>query len=220
MHLTDAELAQLASELRDAAPPLGVREQRLAVSLYRLLAEGEPVSEARLAERAGLARDEVAAALGEWPGVYRDDAGAIVGFWGLTPQELPPHRLEIGGRQLWGWCSWDTLFLPVVLGRTARVESVCATTGEPVRAVVRPDGLESVSPGGAVISFLRPDGPFGSDVVASFCHHVLFFASPEAGERWIGERDDVFLVSPKQGFELGRLVWEAKLGQALAERAG
>jgi hypothetical protein len=64
-----------------------------------------------------------------------------------------------------------------VLGEGARIESLCATTGEPVRAGIGPDAIQEISPPGAVISFRRPDGPFGPDVILSFCHHVLFFAS-------------------------------------------
>src|SRR5712691_7271858 len=139
IHLSEPELAALADELHAAGPALGEREQRLAVSLFRLLAAGEPVTEAQLAGRTGISQPEVAAILGEWPGVYRNESGAIVGFSGLSQQEFPPHRLEVEGRQLWGWCSWDTLFLPVVLARRAHVESVCAETGELISVVVGPD---------------------------------------------------------------------------------
>jgi len=213
--LSESELDELAGALRAANPATSGREFWTAVSLYRLLAEGEPVTEAQLAARSGVPAEEVSVLLREWPGVYRNDAAAIVGFWGLAQQEFPPHSLEVDGRQLWAWCSWDTLFLPVILGRTARVASVCATTGEPVRVLVRPDGVEEVSPAGAVISFLRPDGPFGPDVILSFCHHVLFFSSRKAGERWAAGRENTFLLSLEQGFELGRRVWAAKLGEAL-----
>ena len=44
-HLTNAELTQLADELRAGIPVLDPDEQRIAVALYRLLAEGTPVAE-------------------------------------------------------------------------------------------------------------------------------------------------------------------------------
>ena len=44
----------LAAELRDALPPLDANGQRVVVSLYRLLAEGQPVSEAEVARRAAV----------------------------------------------------------------------------------------------------------------------------------------------------------------------
>ena len=197
-------------------PPLNEREQEVAVSIYRLLSEGAPVAEERVAELTGVPVEEVATMLSEWPGVYRNGRREIVGFWGLAQAEFPPHALDVGGERLWAWCAWDSLFLPVVLGKTARVESVCAQTGEQIRLLVAPDGLKEIEPAGAVISFLQPDRPFDHDVILSFCHHILFFTSEEAGEQWIGDRDDAFLLSLEQGFELGRRVWEAKFGAALA----
>jgi hypothetical protein len=88
-HLTDAELTRLAEELRAAVPPLNEDEQRIAVAVYRLLAEGEPVVETRIPAASGIAADKVARTLARWPGVYRDDHGDIVGFWRLTQQEFP-----------------------------------------------------------------------------------------------------------------------------------
>jgi len=139
----------------------------------------------------------------------------VVGFWGLAQRPMPQHRLLVDGRELWTWCSWDSLFIPVLLGRNARIESVCATTGEPVSAHVTPTGVSAVTPAGAAISFLRPDAEFSHDVIARFCHHVLFFRSEDAGKAWTATRPNAFLLTLEQGFELGRLVVEAKYGQTL-----
>lgn len=214
---SEEELDQLATEWVEALPPFDPEEETIALAVHRLLAEGDPVPERRISEATGLAPERITGALDRWPGfVFRDERGDITGFFGLTREALSPHRLEVAGRPLWAWCSVDTLFLPVVLGQEARIESVCATTGEPVTAVVGPDGVREVSPTGAVTSFLHPDGPVGHDVIASFCHHVFFFASEEAGEQWISDRNDLFLITLEQGFELGRRVWEAKYAAALA----
>ena len=215
-HLSEEELAQLATELLEALPAFDTEVERIAFTVHRLLGEGDPVPERRVAKATGLAPERITRALDGWPGfVFRDERGDITGFWGLTREELSPHRLQVDGRQLWAWCSWDTLFLPLVLGQEARIESVCATTGAPVSAVVGPDGVRKVTPPGAVISGLRLHGPIAYDVI-SFCHHVLFFASEEAGEQWIGDRDDHFLHTLEQGFELVRRVWAAKYAAALA----
>jgi alkylmercury lyase len=133
---------------------------------------------------------------------------------------MPPHAVHVDGKRLWTWCAWDSLFIPAVLDTTARVDSICATTGEPVTATVGPNGVEQVSPAGAVISFLRRQGTFDHNVILSFCHHVLFFSSAEAGEQWIAGRPDAFLLSLEQAFELGRRVFQQTLAGALAvERA-
>lgn len=213
--LTTSELTALSAALVRAMPALDAAELRLAVAAYRELATGAPVSLERLAIRTGLSAQEVSEILGRWPGVYRDSHGALIGFWGLTQAEMPPHRFEVAGQHLWTWCSWDSLFIPVILDQTAHVESVCATTGAPISLVVTPDGVTEAAPAGAVISFLRPEGKFDVDVIASFCHHVLFFSSEEAGRQWIAERPNHFLLSVEQGFALGRLVIEARYAAAL-----
>lgn len=209
------ELPELAAELSAASPELGEQEQRLALALYRLLAEGDPVDPGRLAERVGLEEAAVPAIVDRWPGVYRNEAGLVVGFWGLALAEMP-HRMRVDGRELRGWCSWDTLFLPELIGKTAKVESTCPTTRETVSLEVGPEGPRNVSPAGAVISFMRPDGPFDADVVRSFCHHVRFFASAEAADEWTAQHASTFVMSIADGFELGRLVNRANFGAALA----
>lgn len=115
---------QLAQELSAASPTLDARRQRLAIALYRLLAEGEPVSRERLAERRTSSIDRSDPMLDDLPGVYLDDRGRVIGFWGMTLAEMP-HRLEVGGRRVHAWCAWDTLFLPELIGKTVSVESTC-----------------------------------------------------------------------------------------------
>jgi hypothetical protein len=107
----------------------------------------------------GAATGAVRELLDSWPGVYRED-GRMVGFWGLALGQMP-HRLYVDGRELRAWCAWDTLFLPELIGKPARVESSCSTTGQRVSLEVMPgQGVRDVSPEGAVLSFLRRDEPF------------------------------------------------------------
>ena len=103
-------VGELAAALIAASPELDPTGQRLAVTVYRSLAEGEPVDEDLLVERSGIAAAQVARALDAWPGVFRDEAGRIIGFWGLCIPRTA-HRFRVGGRELHTWCAWDTLFL-------------------------------------------------------------------------------------------------------------
>lgn len=119
------------------------REQRVAISLYRLLAEGRPVPPERLAERAEVDAEELTRLLESWPGVYFDEAG-VVGFWGLALDQMP-HRLHVDGRKLRAWCAWDTLFLPELIGKPAAVASSCPTTGETVSLEVIPAPASAAS---------------------------------------------------------------------------
>jgi alkylmercury lyase len=207
---------KLADALIGAAPDLDPAGQRLFIATYRLLAAGHPVTSAELARAAGLPEPAVADALGRWPGVFTDSQGRVTGFWGLAIGELSPaHRFESGGRILYAWCAWDTLFLPGRLGQDARVTSTCPTTGEMIELTVGPDGITGTSHPGAVVSFLRPDGPFDSGVVQSFCHFVHFFASRQAGERWVVGHPGTFLLTLGEAAELAARVNQRMFPDAL-----
>jgi len=200
-------LESLATGVAKAAPDFDGEQQRIALEVYRRLAEGSPAPASHVAERAGVRVDRVEQRLATWPGVYLDGDGSVIGFWGLTINKLSPtHRLQVDGRELFAWCAWDTLFLPGILGVTANVESVCPTTGDVVSLAVSPDRVLQVSHPDAVVSFLLPERGFDADVIQSFCHFVHFFASREAGEAWITTHPGTFLLSLDDAFELGRLV--------------
>lgn len=197
-------LDELAGALVAARPPMRPVECRTALALYRLLAEGTPVSDTRLAEAVGLSEEDALAALAAWPPAFRDDNGDIVSFLALSVAELPPHRYVANGVPLSTWCAWDAMFMTVLLDGRAEVESVDALTGEPISLMISPAGVERRSHPDAVVSLLSLDGKFHSDVFTTFCHYVHFFTSRENGERWAAEYDDVFLVSLDEAFELGR----------------
>jgi alkylmercury lyase len=204
MKTASDRLDSLATVVATAAPDF---DEHIALAVYRRLAEGSPAPALEVAGRAGAAVERLQELLAAWPGVYLDEEKNVIGFWGLTITELSPtHRLEVHGRQLFAWCAWDTLFLPGILDATARVESVCPTTGETISLVVSPEGILETSHPGAVVSFLSPDQHFDADVIQSFCHFVHFFASPEAGEPWTAEHPGTFLLSLEDAFELGRQV--------------
>jgi hypothetical protein len=156
-------LDELAGEIATALGDLDPAGQRLAIALYRLLAAGHAVAVADLATAAGLPESEVAATLDGWPAVFTDSQGRITGFWGLAITELSSaHRYESGGKVLYAWCAWDTLFLPARLGQAARVTSACPLTGEPITLTVTPEGISGTSHPQAVVSFLMPGEPFDS----------------------------------------------------------
>jgi alkylmercury lyase len=208
---------RLAAEFTRAAPDPTLTRQRLSVALYRLLAEGEPVAAEGLAESARVPVEEAIEALERWPNVFLDSDGRVIAFGGLALRRTP-HRFEIDGRTLHAWCAWDTLFLPIVLGRAARVESRSPTSGTPIALTVTPDGVENVSPQTTVLSLVHP-GEFGRNLIKEFCHHVHFLASPEDGERWLAEHERGYVVSLADGFELGRVWVEHNYGAALEETA-
>ena len=207
------DLEELAEALDVEKLGLDKQSQRVAVSLYRLLAEGAPVTRERLAERTGLPLEQISELVDSWFGIYFNDDGDIVALWGLAQPEMA-FSFEVDGRQLYTWCAWDSLFLPQILHETARVE-VTAPTGETISLTVGPDGISDLSPAGAVLSFLRPDDGFDENVIQSFCHYVLFFPSQDAAKEWTADHPNTFLLSIEQGFELGCIWIEKRFGAGL-----
>lgn len=217
---SSVNLEDVARAVAAASPDRDADGQRIYVQTLRLLARGEPVSAAQIAQAAGVPTDQLEARLRSWPGVFWDDQDRVVGFWGLAISPLEPtHRIEVSGRSVYGWCAWDTLFITEILGTQTQVESSDPLTGETVRLTVTPEGVKAVRPEGAVVSFLLPDGPFGADVVQRFCHFVHFFASQQSARRWTGDHPGTFLLSVDEAFELGRRTNRLRAPDALGEGA-
>jgi alkylmercury lyase len=195
-------LPALTSGLLRVFPPLDESGRRIALQTYRALAQGAPVVPAK----------EALAQLRSWPGVYFDNEARVIGFWGLTIVPMP-HRLRIDGCQLYAWCAWDTLFLPMLLGARVDVESACRSSGEPVRLTVTPDGLQSAAPAETVVSFLLPQAEaVNANIITSFCHYVHFFRSPAAASDWLAERPGMFQLSLADAYDLGRRINRARYG--------
>ena len=208
----------LADKIVNAMPKLGPGERRIAIRLYRLLAEGKPASPGRLAQTLNLSESQVRETLSQWPGVYYDGSGAVVGFAGLALSEMP-HRFQIDGRTLYTWCAWDSLFIPGIIGKTARVESTDPVTNEKISLVVGPQGVKELEPAGTAVSFLAPSRAFDSDVIQSFCHFVHFFGSRKSGDRWSSKHRGTLLLSVEEAYELGQLTNARNFGEALARTA-
>ena len=206
-------------------PSFSPEEQSVAVTLYRELAKGQAVDAAQLGRalgvsaaegRALLARDSIKAF------VYSDDQGRVLGFGGLAVGEMQ-HRFEVDGRILWTWCAWDSLFIPEILGKPARVTSPDPENGAVIRLLVSPDGIESAEPGDAVVSFVLPDAhdfqTSAANVMATFCHFVFFFTSRSSGERWMTKHPGTFLYSLQEAFTLAKRLNAKNFGRELARQA-
>jgi alkylmercury lyase len=196
-------------------------EQRAAVALYRELAKGQAVDAAQLGQALGVSPAEARALLDRdsiKALVYLDDQGRVLGFGGLAAVPMH-HRFEVAGRTLSTWCAWDALFIPEILGQSARVTSRDPESGEVVRLVVTPDRFASAEPPGAVVSFILPDGQvFGTtaaNVMAKFCHFVFFFASRVSGERWVARHPGTFLYSLDDAFSLAKQLTARNFGLEL-----
>ncbi len=93
---------------------------RLWLPLWRLLAEGKPVSLEQLASSSHRPLDEIQAELPSLD-VRLDQKGHVLAS-GLSL--LPTaHQFHLGEQALYTWCALDTLAFAPFLGRTARVIS-------------------------------------------------------------------------------------------------
>ena len=200
-----------ASTMMDTVPAMDEDTKRLAIELYRQLARGEPVPLESLGAALGVPIEEITALMEDeqlkgW--VFYDDEGRVIGFRGLAIRKMP-HRFEVDGRTLHTWCAIDSLFIPEMLGKPAKVESRDPHTGTAIKLTVTPDGVESVEPAAAVMSILIGDPEVvktnPTKVMASFCHHIFFLESPETGAEWAAQHGEgTFLVTLDEAFALGK----------------
>lgn len=209
------DLNKLVNLFVDTFPQLSVDDQHLTLKLYQLLAEGEPVSYARLSKALGQSTDVAKETLAQWPGVFYDESDRIVAFLGLSVEKTQ-HQLVVNGRTVYSWCAWDTLFIPELLNATINISSICGASGEEVKLTASPSGIESVVPGDAVMSFIIPDeNDLRENITANFCHFVYFFRSFKDGEAWISRHDGTFLLSLEEAFKVGQLVNTARYRETL-----
>jgi alkylmercury lyase len=208
-------LREVVDSLCAVFPELDDEQRHLALATYMRLARGTAASVVEIAEDAGIDTEKAQRILGDWTGVYSDHAKRIIGFWGLTIAKMR-HGFEVDGAQLYAWCAWDTLFLPELLGKSARVETICVASGEPVRLSISPKRVESVDPGSVCISFLTPDSSrFQQDIVQNFCHYIHFFRSRKDGEAWIAKTPGTFILSLDEATELARRKNQHQFGSLL-----
>jgi alkylmercury lyase len=200
-------IQQLSEAIAAATTDIDEQGRRIGIAVYDLLAQGDPVTPAEIAAHAHEPEAAVVATLKGWPGVFWDDHGRVVGFWGLAIPEMD-HRFHAeNGKPMYAWCALDPFLIVPVIGRPARVESKDPVTSEPITMTVTPRGINDLSPATAVVSFLAPNKPFDFDVIESFCHYVLNFASPESAERWAAQREGIVLLPAAEAFEVGVRAW-------------
>jgi alkylmercury lyase len=195
-------LEALAELLAGTFP--GCDDAALARALLRELARGETVSPTTLAAVADRDEQQTTETLARWPNVRRDEQGRVDAFGGLSLRPTK-HRFEVGGRPLYTWCAWDTLFLPALLDEPAQVQSTCPATGAAVRLTVAPDRVLASDPQDVRVSFPPAGEASTSDIVESFCCHVHFLAGEDAATEWVSRSLGTFVLDLDDAFELGRL---------------
>ena len=214
MRQAPVNIEELADKVVGPVPRFDSTSQRVAVKLYRLLGEGNPVPVDYLAKTLNLLGETVSKVLSRHL-VFYDDQRAVIGFGGLTVAEMPPHLFRVEDRTLYTWCAWDSLFIPGILRKAAHVTSRDPIARSPISLTVAPDGVKDVNPRTTVVSFLTPERTFDRNVIVNFCHFIHFFSSQEAGEVWTASRPGTFLLSVEDAFALGQLTNTRNFGDAI-----
>ena len=197
-------LEEVASAVVRLLPKLSTEEQQMDVVLYRLLAEGVPVPQEAIAETLKMERSVVSHYLKRVTWVQVNAAGEIVAFRGLTLKPTS-HRFEIDGKILYTWCAFDTLFIPEILDKTARIESTCPVTENKIRLTVGKEGVSQLDPKEAVMSLVAPEASKAQEnVIEHFCCYVHFFSSDQAGAKWISENQGKTLISVNEAYVIGQ----------------
>ncbi len=209
-----------AAAMMASVPKFSEDGRRLARELYQQLSQGEPVARDSLADAVGVSAGEVTALLegDQFRGwVFYDDEERVIGFRGLAIVSMP-HQFVVAGRMLYTWCAMDSLFIPELLGKPARVKTQDPRSGGTIKLNVTPEGIESVEPEDTVMSIVVADVEVlktnPAKVMSAFCHHIYFLESPEVGTEWASEHGKgAFVVSLAEAFELGRLFNKAQFGE-------
>lgn len=174
---------------------------RLEMQMYRALAEGRPVTAARLAEMAGVPVWLVEAVFqqgralgGEW-----DEEGRLLGnVLTIVPTA---HRFRVNGIDLYTWCSMDAIHLPTLLGRAAEVESVDPITGQKIFLNIPPDGPPTYRPAETVLSIVLAGGD-RSGPQSPLCQQMHFFASRESAATWVRDHPNATIMSVEEVYQL------------------
>jgi len=184
----------------------------ISLELYQLLAKGKPVSKQVLAEKTEKPLGEIEKMLNSWSGIYFNDEDEIIGYWGLTIVQMP-HQFIINDITLYTWCAWDALFIPTLIGETALIESQCPISNQLIKLTVTPDGVQTVIPSSAIVTFIEPpeSEKIQDNVVDSFCHYVHFLNSSNEIKAWESEQQGKFIyLTIDESFLLGKMKNEAQ----------
>lgn len=213
------DIPALADDILNLDGLFDLGDTHVALALYRLLAEGKPVSEERLAARSGRPLNEVADWLRSGSRVELDERGEVVAFQGLSLRPTK-HVFEVDGHALYAWCAGDTLAIQDLVHGTVRVRSTDPITGTKVSLSLEDGRVREVEPSTAVFSMPWPHGAFGDvvgdDLIPAACGPINFFDSEKSGREFTDRVPGTFLLAIEEGLELFGLVYRTLFGSAFA----
>lgn len=196
---------------RLSAARLSAQEDEVRRTILRTFALGTTPTTASLLKQCGLSSikaREVLLRLMAMDLLSLDSTGETV-LAAYPFSSVPtPHRVRLGGRDVFALCAVDALGIPAMLGQTAEISSRCAHCGSKVEVQAQPDALTHYHPCEIVVWF--PESKDDSCPVAqSRCPNISFFCMHEHLEAWrrsSGHPQGVVL-SLLEAFEVGREIF-------------
>ena len=128
-----------------------------------------------------------------------DENGNVLAFAGLSLNETV-HQLTMESKVLYTWCGFDSLFIPLLLGKDAEISTISPNDERVSFSLKKGEfqGSEDI-----VMSLVSVSASaMREDVRVVFCHNVNFFPNIESGTRYIEQHDDLTLVSIKEALKL------------------
>ena len=134
--------------------------------------------------------------------MFWNDHDQVTGFWGLAPgRDAAAPRRARRGRAV-AWCAFDPLCPARVIG-DLQVTTADPVTGQAITYRIGRDGaITGASHPGSVLSFLRPDKPWGDDVQTTFCRYVHHFTGPATAQQWTAGHPGTFVTGLGDAAEL------------------
>ncbi len=218
MESTNIEIQDRLNDLLNLLPDqfinLSENNRGLALEIYRRLGEGQPVQLEDLVEDKEISLEEAKEFLDNSGGVFYNDDGDIVGFWGIALPKMP-HKIITEKQTIYGWCAWDALFIPQLLGESATIESL-SPTKEIIKLKISEQGDLLEGSENIMVSFLEPDaGKMMENVVANFCHYIFLFKDKSSGEEWVKQHEGTFLLPLQDVITLSKVKNQRQFGDLL-----
>jgi alkylmercury lyase len=178
---------------------------RLTVRTIQALSRGKPVSPEQLAEIWEVPLEQVRSVLAGAVLAGRAEVnsqGDLVG--GILSLIPTPHRISIGGKQLYAWCAYDAIYVPGLVGKTAEISTQDPITGDPIKIIITPDSVADVQPEGSVVSVVGVESDMRGGPKSPRCTQMLFFGSRDSAHQWLQGRPDMSILTAEEVFEIAR----------------
>ncbi len=187
------------------------QDKGMLLPLFRLIASGEALEEAQLAEELNRGTDAVNAAL-DTSLAEIDSCGRVSELFGIT-REPTLHRIEVGGATLYSCCALVAHMVPAIMQQAVTVESTDPINGKTIKLAISVDAeLQRVHPLTARGSMVDCAV---DEIIASprakFCCHVKHFAVSESAAEFASKDSGRYVVTIEEFHEaaqwLYRRIW-------------